>query len=58
MVDNDIARHNGFATVGFRAIHTFLTKALNSFAEYIYRLGGCVAAASFFNEFLNFAGYN
>ena len=58
MIDYDIAGHNGFAAVRFRAINTLLTEALNSFAENVYSFGGSVAAASFFYKFLNFAGYN
>jgi hypothetical protein len=53
-----VASHDSFATVSFRAFHTFLAQGLNGLAENFDGFSGCIAAAFFFDEFLNFAGHN
>jgi hypothetical protein len=58
MIDHDIAGHDRFAAVGFRAIHALLAKAFNRFAQDVDGFGRRVTSTLLFNELFNFACNN
>ncbi len=42
VVDDDIASHNSFASIGLSRLNAFFAKLLNSFTKYVDSLRRCV----------------